>query len=301
MPMFIMLCGLPASGKSTYAEDIKNKYGNVVICSSDAIREELTGDINNQDLNEEVFKVLHRRIKDNLKAGNNVIYDACNISSRRRKHFVQTELKGIKCTKICFVFATDYEFCLKNNLKRDRQVPEEVIKRMYMNWETPYYFEGWEQIHVHRHTNMIDGLMEHRLQKTVDFNQHNSHHRFTLWEHMIRAWKYIKNDDTEVSFENADLRWAALYHDCGKVFTQVFHNAKGEPTEEAHYYNHENVGAYDCLCDYSKTLLTSVLINLHMKPYTWKLEKTKQKYKKLWGEQLYNMIMLLHKADVDSH
>ena len=93
---------------------------------------------------------------------------------------------------------------------------------------------------------------------------------------------YQINDDTEVSFENADLQWAALYHDCGKVFTQVFHNAKGEPTEEAHYYNHENVGAYDCLCDYSKTLLTSVLINLHMKPYTWKLEKTKQKYKKLY-------------------
>ena len=301
MPMFIMLCGLPGSGKSTYAEKMKNNYENLVICSSDAIREELTGNVNNQDLNEEVFKVLYKRVKDNLKAGNNVIYDACNISSRRRRHFVQTELKGIDCVKVCVVCATSYEQCLTNNRSRARQVPEEVIKRMYMNWETPYYFEGWEQIHVHRHTNMIDGLMEHRLQKTVDFNQHNSHHRFTLWEHMIKAWEYIRNDDTEVSFENTDLRWAALYHDCGKVFTQVFHNVKGEPTEEAHYYNHENVGAYDCLCDYSKTLLTSVLINLHMKPYTWKLEKTRLKYKRLWEESLYNMVMLLHEADIASH
>jgi predicted kinase len=90
-----MLAGIPGSGKSTYAEKMKNEYENIVVCSSDAIREELTGNVNNQDLNEEVFKVLHRRVKDNLKAGNNVIYDACNISSRRRRHFVQTELKGI--------------------------------------------------------------------------------------------------------------------------------------------------------------------------------------------------------------
>ena len=141
MPIFIMLCGLAGSGKSTYAETLQDKYGDAVICSSDAIREELTGDADTQAINDEVFKVLHKRVKDNLKAGNNVIYDACNISSRRRRHFVQTELKGIDCVKVCVVCATSYEQCLKNNRSRARQVPEEVIKRMYMNWETPYYFE----------------------------------------------------------------------------------------------------------------------------------------------------------------
>ena len=301
MPMFICLCGLPGSGKSTYAEKMKNKYKNLVICSSDAIREELTGNVNNQDLNEEVFKVLHRRVKDNLKAGNNVIYDACNISSRRRRHFVQTELKGIDCVKVCVVCATSYEQCLKNNHSRARQVPEEVIKRMYMNWETPYYFEGWEQIRVAYYPTRKPFQMLDKWMKCINYDQKNSHHSLTLDQHMLTAYRYIKENDSEVSFENVELHDAILFHDCGKPFTQVFHNAKGELTEEAHYYNHENVGAYDCLCDKQRTLLTSMLINLHMKPYTWKLEKTRLKYKRLWGESLYNMVMLLHEADVASH
>lgn len=44
MVEFIMLVGLPGSGKSTYAEKLKEK--GYIIHSSDAIREELTGDIN---------------------------------------------------------------------------------------------------------------------------------------------------------------------------------------------------------------------------------------------------------------
>lgn len=43
MTDFIMLVGLPGSGKSTYAEELKRE--GYIIHSSDAIREELTGDI----------------------------------------------------------------------------------------------------------------------------------------------------------------------------------------------------------------------------------------------------------------
>ena len=39
----------------------------------------------------------------------------------------------------------------------------------------------------------------------------------------------------------------------------------------------------------------------HMQPYFNKEEKTINKYKKLWGEELYNDIMLLHKADEAAH
>lgn len=43
---------------------------------------------------------------------------------------------------------------------------------------------------------------------------------------------------------------AARFHDVCKYKCKVFHNAKGEPTEEAHYYNHENVSAYDFIVHY---------------------------------------------------
>lgn len=44
-PTFTMMVGLPGSGKSTYAKELADRT-NAKLCSSDAIREELTGDIN---------------------------------------------------------------------------------------------------------------------------------------------------------------------------------------------------------------------------------------------------------------
>lgn len=64
-PYFVMMVGLPGSGKSTYAKELADEM-RAVICSSDAIREELRGDENSQDKNEEVFKILHSRIKECL-------------------------------------------------------------------------------------------------------------------------------------------------------------------------------------------------------------------------------------------
>ena len=58
--------------------------------------------------------------------------------------------------------------------------------------------------------------------------------------------------------------------------------------------------------DIADRLDVSVLINLHMMPYFWekdeeKGEKTRQKYQKLWGNELYNNVMTLHIADKKAH
>jgi predicted kinase len=98
-PIFVMVVGLPGSGKSTYIEKF---YSDYCVHSSDAIREELSGDVNNQDINKQVFDTLHKRVKADLAAGKNVVYDATNISWKRRKAFVQ-ELNSISCYKECIL------------------------------------------------------------------------------------------------------------------------------------------------------------------------------------------------------
>lgn len=62
-PTFIMMVGLPYSGKSYYAEKLSKEYG-AVIHSSDAIRAEILGDVQDQNNNGKVFEVLHRRVYD---------------------------------------------------------------------------------------------------------------------------------------------------------------------------------------------------------------------------------------------
>lgn len=80
-PFLIMMCGLPGSGKSTFAENSITVTSGVkqykpVIHSSDGLRKEIYGNESTQGDANKVFGELHKRIKNDLIAGKDVIYDA---------------------------------------------------------------------------------------------------------------------------------------------------------------------------------------------------------------------------------
>ena len=300
-PVFIMMCGLVASGKSYKAKELAKDY-DATIFSSDDLREELFGDVNNQEYNQEVFVELHRRIKECLRGDKSAIMDSTNISYKRRLAFLQ-ELKNIPCEKICVLMATPYEECLRRNAERERKVPEYAIEKMYRQFDPPYWYEGWTEIQIefsddsYRNISTIDWL-----NSVNDFDQNNSHHSLTLGEHSEKTLDYIFNIVGGIDDHSIILRGAALLHDNGKCFTKTFKNSKGEITDQAHYYAHEHVGSYNSLfyrmcCN---SLDVAVIIRWHMQPYFWERdnnEKLHNKYRKLWGEDLYHDIMKIHEAD----
>lgn len=307
IPIFIMLVGLPASGKSTYAQELAKEYNSTVF-SSDALRAELWGDESIQGDNTKLFTELHRRIKDCLREGNSATYDATNINYKQRMAFL-AELKNIPCFKRCIVMATPYEECLKRNAQRERKVPVHVIERMYRQFDIPWYHEGWDDIEVEygEYENYF-GWPWDWVESVDDYDQHNSHHDLTLGEHCRQTVRNVDKICAERKgiICSTELRYAAMLHDEGKCFTQIFKNSKCEITEQAHYYNHEHCSAYDSLFYEMPcyTLYVATLIRWHMQPYFWEKdnnEKLHNKYKTLWGENLYNDIMLLHKADKEAH
>ena len=304
-PVLVMMCGLAGSGKSTLAHSMAEEI-NATVISSDALREEMFGDITDQTHNSEVFNELHRRTKEYLISGRNVIYDACDISSKRRIGFLQ-QIGNIPCQKECTIMATPYNQCIKNNKNRDRIVPEYVIERMYKQWHTPYWFEGWDNIEVHLSETPSNYAIYWPLDY-LEYNQDNPHHNLSLGKHCMQAKYYL--------FETGDVcdNWfstvvnAAAIHDCGKPFTKTFKNSKCELTDVAHYYGHEHVGAYDSLLfKYDagiSQLDVSILVDLHMMPYAWEKEnnnRLRNKYMKLWGNDLYHCVMILHEADKAAH
>lgn len=301
-PVLWMMVGLPGSGKSIYAKTLANENATIV-CSSDKMREELCGDESAQSNDEEVFRLLHRRIKALLKDGKSAIYDATNINSKRRRTFL-SELRNIPCKKVCVIMATPFVKCREWNDSRNRVVPHEVIDRMYKNWNTPYRFEGWDEILIktkNEHYEMM-GLASSWMIDHMNYNQDNPHHEMSLGKH-------CKSVGSSLAGNNL-LECAGYLHDCGKPFTKSFVNSKGEETNVAHYYQHQCVGAYDSLFfaypDDVNRLDVSILINLHMQPYFWEKDKehgenSRQKYKKLWGKELYDNVMKLHEADVRAH
>lgn len=307
MPKFTMLCGLPASGKSTVAQKLAEEC-DATIFSSDALREELFGDVNHQDNNQELFIELHRRIKNCLKDGKSAIYDACNISYKRRMAFL-AELKNIPCEKICVLMATPYEECLRRNVERERRVPEHVIKRMYMSFNIPYWYEGWDYIEIEYSEGSQNkyGMVTEWLDTVMNYDQDNSHHALSLGEHMRSAAAYMRNKLCLTTYKNdITLIGATLLHDCGKPFCKTFINGHGETTSEAHYYSHQYCGAYNSLFftylnEFADKLDIAIRIMWHMQPYFNKEEKTENKYRKLWGDELYQDIMKLHEADKAAH
>lgn len=297
----LMLVGLPASGKSYEAEDLSKQY-KANIHSSDAIRKELLNNVNDQNNNEKVFKELTNRIKTDLIAGHNTIFDATNINYKRRKAFVES-LNKIDYYPICVFIATPYEECLENNKNRDRSIPEEVISNMYRNIYIPQVYEGWEDIIVKWNYNKEEFDLNNLFNGENGLNkisQDNPNHTLTIGRHCSKCASEIEEMNSEVTYE---LFQAALLHDIGKRFTKGFKNSKGETTEIAHYFQHHLVSAYDSLFyanmtfDDNERLLIANYIQWHMQPFFMDSDKTKEKYRRLWGDQFYNDIMLLHEAD----
>ena len=309
-PTLIMLVGLAGSGKSTYAKNYGEGY---VIHASDDLRKTMFGDVNehSKDGNAKLFPELHKRIKNDLRNNMNVIYDATNINRKLRMAFLQ-EIKNIPCHKTCIVIATPYYICLSNNKKRDREVPESAIKRMYMNYQPPHKSEGWDDIKIVYSCDeddisdfTLDTLYNHAT--GIDYiNQGNKHHSLTLGEHCRKSAKYI----LEHYPKNRFLHLAALLHDEGKVFTMTAVNSKGERDGNCHYYQHHCVGAYDSIFylynlgyHVNDIIHVATLIYFHMCPYReWKMSKSVEKRLKIQlGERVYNEIIALHDADEFAH
>lgn len=150
MPTFYMMVGLPASGKTTKAKWIEENYPcieKVVAISSDALREELLGDIEDQSRNREIFDILHSLVKAELYHGNSVVYDATNLNSKRRKEFLES-LDLLPCRKVCIFMSTPYEMCLERNQNRERRVPIKAMQKMKRSLDKPTLDEGWDDIYI---------------------------------------------------------------------------------------------------------------------------------------------------------
>ena len=311
-PTFTMLVGIPGSGKSHWAETHRDEL-NAVIHSSDAIREEL-GDINDQSKNDEVFDILHWRVKSDLIAGDNVIYDATNLKRKNRVHMLQHELKDIPCNKICVLFCTPYEFCVANNFARERKVPVHVLVRMYKNFEVPCLQEGWDDIQlVWWNYRYIPGFEYDFVKDLMDWkwiSHDNPNHTYSIGDHMISAFCNMSKYMKEYNMDDKRLLIAAAMHDCGKPETKAFINSKEEPCETAHFYQHHTIGSYLSLFYLREMgfsdediLYTSLLINLHMQPFLSydKSEKSREKDRRLFGDETLKYVDILHLCDINAH
>lgn len=309
----VVLCGLPASGKSTYAKKYIESNSNFVLISSDSIREELYGSESIQGKANDVFDLLYIRAKENINNGHNVLIDATNISGKHRKSLVDYIKRNTEDTYFkCIVSATTYEECIRRDSGRDRCVGENVIKKMYHNFEPPNkYYEGWDYVDIYYVDYNSNYSFTNIMNRINKISQDNPHHTLTIGQHCAKTAANIKYEGNRKYL----VLLASALHDIGKEKTKVFHNMKGERSDIAHYYNHNNVGAYDSLfvlMGISDTLLSSLylylsaddilyIINLicwHMQPFFMETDKSINRFIGKFGKSFHDDIMKIHEADI---
>lgn len=137
MKTFILLSAVPGCGKSTWAEEYKLTHKNVFIVSSDNLRKEIGGAIQNAEHEQEVWDrfrsdiLKFRDFSDDVT----VIADATNITNGHRKAYAE-HAKGFD-KKILMIFKKSKDEVEKGNKARgnDRIVPDFAMDSMMKRWE----------------------------------------------------------------------------------------------------------------------------------------------------------------------
>jgi predicted kinase len=294
------MVGLSASGKSTIAEKIAQD-NDCKIVSTDFIRSQICDNgVIDQTKNEEVFKVFHSRIKENLIKGKNVIADATNINMKARRNLIEN-VKKIDCYKIAYIIPKSIEKCIEDNIYKKYPVPHHVIQKQMMNFQIPFIEEGFDKIIIHEFEEeyINDVFIQDCYDMMINFDQKNPHHTMKLWSHCSYTSDCLK----QIGYIYTEYPFAAILHDIGKLFTQ-----KIDEEGIAHYYQHENVGCYYLLSnikniknyrDYTNEELLNILflVNYHMMPMSWDSEKTKNTWERRFGDYKYRLLLDFNKCD----
>jgi predicted kinase len=143
--LVVLAIGLPGSGKSTWF-----KRHNVSPLSSDMMRTLLFDDVREQRFQDLVFSNLRSILKARLIAKRPTNYvDATNLTPQERQHWIKLA-KDYGYEVHAVFFDVPLEVCIERHQRRDRVVPEDVMRRMAAKLKAPSFDEGFAKITVVR-------------------------------------------------------------------------------------------------------------------------------------------------------
>jgi len=141
----VLAVGLPGSGKSSWF-----KRHNITPLSSDVLRTMLFDDPTEQRFQDLVFSNLRSMLKARLIARRPTNYvDATNLTPQERNNWVKLA-KDFGYEAQAVFFDVPLDVCIERHNRRDRIVPEDVMRKMSAKLKAPTFDEGFAKITVVR-------------------------------------------------------------------------------------------------------------------------------------------------------
>lgn len=145
MPTLYIMCGIPASGKTTWCREFmkaQDEIGNDVrYISRDEIRFAFLQKDDDYFAHEmQVFKKFAGAIAQTLADGFDIIADATHINTFSRRKLINAVDESYADYNIVFVVVdTDFTECLKRNEEREgrEHLPPDAIQKMRRNFIAP--------------------------------------------------------------------------------------------------------------------------------------------------------------------
>ena len=142
----LVLMGPPASGKSTYAEELAQD-GWRIVCP-DVIRDRNGSDPGTDNL--ATFAAAYRITEAALRSGQRVVFDSTALTEHVRRS-LRKLARRLGCEPHLAVIHTSNRTCLTRNRKRLRPVPEDQMRSMLVAYERQYPLtvrERWASVRV---------------------------------------------------------------------------------------------------------------------------------------------------------
>lgn len=245
MANLVIMVGVAGCGKDTWIQNevVEKSPDKYDIHSSDDIRKELFG-FYDQDNNTKVFDTMWKRTFKSLAADKHVVYNATNLSRKRRIHLYK-EAKRLGHNVGIVFFSRSLKYLLDINEKREeeKQVPVDVIENMYKSIQIPREGTDCDSMIMIGDAFFSDKILENYyacledlLQDVVDtsvldeivmnYVPHDTpYHLESVNEHINMCID---------AAHGPNMKLIALFHDLGK----------GIVKDGGRFIGHENVGAH---------------------------------------------------------